>query len=159
MSPVFTFDVSVIVFLIGSGACELDGLLAFEEVVIEETVEELPAVIKVNAEDGKRQRIFHIFDFPCDFTESFAVGGPLFGPAGGDVDGIGGEGVGAFESGTAVNNGIGFKESGSKFVPLPCFDGDVVFEKESWFCGASAFASVEMFDRLEKSVDSGRRDL
>ena len=82
----------------------------------------------------------------------------MFGPAGGDVDGIGGKGVGSFESGAAVSYGIGFKESWPEFVPLPCLDRDVVFEKESGFCGAPSFAPIEMFDGLEKPVDGRRRD-
>ena len=159
MGPVFTFDMGVVIFLVGPCACELDGFFAFEEVVEEESVEELSAVIEIDTEDNEGQGIFHIFNLSGDLAESLAVGGSLFGPTGGDVDGIGGEGVGAFEGGTAVGDGVCFQESGSKFVPLPCFNGDVMLEKEPWFSGASAFASVEMFDGLEKSIDGWRRDL
>jgi len=146
VGPVFSFDVGVVVFLIFPGACELDWFFTFEEVVEEKAVKELPAVIKVDAEDGERQGIFHIFDFSSNFAESFAVGGTLFSPSGGDVDGIGSEGVVAVYRASTVSDGVGFKESGSEFVPLSCFDGDVVFEKESWFCGAPSFASIEVFN-------------
>ena len=156
MGPVFPFDVSIIVFLIFSGAGELDGFFTFEEVIVEETVEEFTAVIEIDAADGKRQGIFHIFDFPRNFAKTLAVGGTLFSPARGNVDGIGGKGVVAFDGGAAVSDGICFKEPGLEFIPLPCFDGDVVFEQESGFGGALSFAAVETLYGFEKAVD-GRR--
>ncbi len=33
VSPVFTFDVSVIVFLVFSGSSELDGIISFAEII------------------------------------------------------------------------------------------------------------------------------
>ena len=118
----------VVVFLVFSGASELDGFVSFPEIVEEEMIDKFSSVVKVNAEDRKRQGIFHIFDLPCNFAKAFAVGGALLGPTRGNVDGIGGKGVVAFESGAAVSDSVGFKESGPEFVPLPCFDGDVALE-------------------------------
>lgn len=156
VGPVFSFDVSVVIFLVFSGASELDWFFSFPEIVKEEMIDKFSSVVKVNAEDRKRQGFFHIFDFPCNFAEAFAVGGALLGPARGNVNGIGGKRVGAFEGGTAVSHGVCFKESGPKFVPLPCFDGDVALEKEPGFRGASAFASVEVFDGFEQPVNGWR---
>lgn len=68
MGPVFPFDMSVIVFLVFSGACELDGFVTFFEIVVEEMIEEFAAVIEIDAEDGERQGIFHIFDFASDLA-------------------------------------------------------------------------------------------
>ena len=55
-----------------------------------------------------------------------------------------------------MSHGVCFKESGPEFVPLPCFDGDVALEKEAGFRGASAFASVEVFDGFEQPVNGWR---
>ena len=156
VGPVFPFDVGVVVFLVFSGASELDGFVSFPEIVEEEMIDKFSSVVKVNAEDRKRQGIFHIFDLPGDFAKSFAVGGTLLGPSRGNVDGIGGKGVVAFKGSAAVSDSVGFKESGSKFIPLVCFDGNVAFEKEPGFRGASAFAAVEVFDGFEQPVNSRR---
>ena len=159
MGPVFTFDVGIVVFLVFSGASELDGFIALLKVIEEKAVDEFAAVIEIDAEDNERQGIFHIFDLLRDFTETFAVGGSLFGPAGGNVDGIGGNGVMAFYGAAAVGDGVCFKKTRFEFIPLFCFDGDVMFEEESWFGGASSFAPVEPLDGFEKTVDGGRGDL
>jgi len=68
-------------------------------------------------------------------AESFAERGTLFSPVGGNINGIGGHGIKAFDRSAAVSDGIGFKETGAGFIPLVGFDGDVVFEKKTWFCG------------------------
>ena len=39
---------------------------------------------------------------------------------------------------------VGFEEAGFFLVPLIRFDGDLVSEEKPWFCGASAFAAVNM---------------
>ena len=118
MSPVFSFDVGVVIFLVFSGASELDWFFPFPEIVEEEMIDKFSSVVKVNAEDRKRQGVFHIFDLPGDFAESFAVGGALLGPTCGNVDGIGGKGVVAFDGGAAVSDSVGFKESRPEFVPI-----------------------------------------
>lgn len=158
VGPVFPFDVGVVVFLVFSGASELDGFISFPEIVEEEMIDKFSSVVKVNAEDRKRQGILHIFDFLCDFAEAFAIGGTLLGPARGNVDGIGGKGVVAFDGGAAVSDSVGFKESRPEFVPLPCFDGDVALEKEPGLGGALSFASVETLYGFEKAVDCRGRD-
>ena len=47
MGPVFLFDTSMIVFVIGSGACEADGLISLREVPQEMVVEELGTVVGI----------------------------------------------------------------------------------------------------------------
>ena len=54
MSPVFTFDVSIVVFVIGAGASELDRYFSVEEIAHEGLIEEFIAVVRVKAENGKR---------------------------------------------------------------------------------------------------------
>ena len=82
----------------------------------------------------------------------------MFAPVGGNVDRIGGDGVIAFDGGAAVSHGIGFQEARARLIPLIGFDGDVVFEKESRFCGRSTFAAVQLSDGLESLVDGRGRD-
>ena len=53
MGPVFLFDVGVVVFVVGAGAGELDGLFSLGEVTEEVVVEEFRAVVAVKAEEGK----------------------------------------------------------------------------------------------------------
>jgi hypothetical protein len=53
MSPVFLFDMGVVIFVIGAAAGEVDGLFSLGEVSEEVVVEEFGAVIAVEAEEGK----------------------------------------------------------------------------------------------------------
>jgi hypothetical protein len=57
-----------------------------------------------------------------------------------------------------MSNGVCFKEPGLEFIPLSCFDGDMVFEQESGFGGALSFAAVETLYGFEKAVDGRGRD-
>ena len=54
MGPVFLFDMSVIIFVVGSGASKLDGRFSLREMFEEVIVEELTAVIAIEAEQGER---------------------------------------------------------------------------------------------------------
>ena len=92
VGPVFLFDVSVVLFMVGAAAGELDGLFPLGEVAIEVVVEEFGAVVAVEAEEREGERFFDVFDLGQDVRFTFAPDGSLFGPAGGDinaVDGIG----------------------------------------------------------------------
>jgi hypothetical protein len=50
MGPVFLFDMSVVVFVVGSGASKLDGAFSLCEMFEEVIIEELAAVIGIEAE-------------------------------------------------------------------------------------------------------------
>ena len=50
----------IVVFVIGSAAGELDGLLPVDKMSVEVIVEELTSVIAVEAEDGERE-VFSMF--------------------------------------------------------------------------------------------------
>lgn len=156
MGPVFAFDVCVVVFLVFSGTRKLHRFISFFEIIVEEMVEEFSAIIEIYTEDVKREGVFHIFDLPGNFPETFTVGGTLFCPAGGNVDGIGGKSVDSLDGTSAVSNSVCFKEPGSEFIPLSCFNRDMVFEKETGLGGASSFAAVEVFDGFEDAFDGGR---
>ena len=93
-----------------------------------------------------------------NIAESFAVGGALLAPVGGNVDGIGSDGIMTFCGSAAVSHGIGFQETGARLIPLFSFDGDVVFEKESWFCRTATFAAVQISDGFESLVNGRGRN-
>ena len=59
MGPVFLFDMGVVIFVIGPASGELDGLFSLGEVFEEG---QLMAVIAIEAEDGKREGFFDVFD-------------------------------------------------------------------------------------------------
>ncbi|MBI3312986.1 MAG: hypothetical protein HYZ83_01970 [Candidatus Omnitrophica bacterium] len=55
MSPVFAFDVSVVVGVVRPGAGVLDRDFSVEEITHESLVEKLVAVVAIEAENGERQ--------------------------------------------------------------------------------------------------------
>lgn len=124
MGPVFLFDMGVVFFVVGAGASELDGLGFLGEVAVEVVVEEFGAVVAVEAEEGKGEGGLDLLDLLEDGGFAFSPDGSLFGPAGGDIDGVKGIGEHACEGIAAVGDGIGFEEARAGFIPLVGFDGD-----------------------------------
>lgn len=53
MGPIFTFDMSVVVFVVGTGAGELNGSPAVGEIAVDVFIEKFSAVIAVKTEQGK----------------------------------------------------------------------------------------------------------
>jgi hypothetical protein len=92
MGPVFLFDVSVIVFVVGTASGEPDGLFSLDKVSQEVMVEKLGTVVRIEAEQGEWQGPFDIFDLFQDVRFSFTPDSPLFGPSGGDIDAV--QGIG-----------------------------------------------------------------
>ena len=88
VGPVFLFDVGVVFAVVGAAAGELDGLFFLGEVAVEVVVEEFASVVGVEAEEGERERLFDVVDLFEDGGFAFAPDGSLFGPGGGDIDGI-----------------------------------------------------------------------
>ena len=111
MSPVFLFDVGVVIFVISPASGELDGLFSFGKVSLEVIVEELASIIAIEAEDGEREGFFDVFDLFQYSCFALSPYGTLFGPAGSDIyeiDGIGehtGEGI------ATMSDSIGFEEA------------------------------------------------
>ena len=58
MGPVFVFDMSVVVFVVGTGASKLDGVFSLCEMFEEVIIEELAAIGGIKAEQGKGQGYF-----------------------------------------------------------------------------------------------------
>ena len=158
MGPVFLFDMSVVLFVVGAAAGELDGIGSLVEVTEEVVVEEFGAVIAVEAEEGERERGFDVMDLFQDPGFSFAPDGSLFGPASGDIDGVDGIGEHAGERIAAVGDGVSFEEAGAGFIPLVGFDGDLVPEEGTGFGGRAAPFFVVDASGAEDAVDGGRGD-
>jgi hypothetical protein len=60
----------------------------FEEMIIEE----LAAIVRIQAEQGEGERSFDVFDLLEDVGFSFSPGGSLFRPAGGNINAVNGLG-------------------------------------------------------------------
>jgi hypothetical protein len=103
----------VVIFVIGPASGELDGLFSLGEVFEEGSVEELAAVIAIEAEDGEREGFFDVFDLLKDAGFTRSPYGALFCPAGGDIDEVDGIGVHSGGGIAAMGDGIGFEESRS----------------------------------------------
>jgi hypothetical protein len=82
------------------------------EVAVEVVVKEFRAVVGVEAEEGEGEGGLDILDLLEDGGFAFSPDGSLFGPAGGDIDGVEGIGEHAGEGIAAVGDGIGFEEAG-----------------------------------------------
>ena len=89
-------------------------------------VEKLAAIIAIEAKQGEGQSLFDLFDLFEGVGFPFAPnGGPLFGPAGGNIDAINGIGEHSGEGITAMGDSVGFEEAGLGLVPLIGFDRDL----------------------------------
>jgi hypothetical protein len=53
MGPVFLFDMSVVIFVVGSRASKLDGAFSLCEMFQEVIIEELSAIVAIKAEQGE----------------------------------------------------------------------------------------------------------
>ena len=70
--------------------------------------------------------MFNIFGLFKDALFAFTPDGPLFGPARCQVGVIDGDSILTGDRVVAVVDGVGFKESWDKLVPLICADGDLM---------------------------------
>jgi len=116
----------IVIFVIGSASCELDGLFSFCKVSEEVIIEELTSVITIEAEDRERECSFDVFDLFQDSGFTLSPYGALFGPAGGDIYEVDCIDVHSGGGIAAMSDRIGFKKAGARFVPLVGFDGDLL---------------------------------
>jgi len=125
VSPVFLFDMGVIVFVISAATGKVDGMFSIGEVFEEVVIEEFPSIVAIKAKEGEGQGFFDLFDLIEGIGFAFPPDGALFGPAGGNIDTVDGIGEDAGEGVSAVGDGVGFEEAGFRFVPLVGFDRDL----------------------------------
>lgn len=123
----------------------------------EVVIEELRAVIGIEAQEREREVLFDILDLFQDSLFSLSPDGTLFGPSGGDIDGI--EGIGEHTRGgfTTMGDGISFKEPWSGFIPLVGEDGYLFFQEASRFCCCSSPFVVVDASRCEDTIYGCRR--
>ena len=155
MGPVFLFDVGVVFFVVGAAASKLDGFGALREMAVEVVVKEFGAVVAIEAEEREREKGLDMLDLLEDIGLAFAPDGSLFGPAGGDIDGVEGVGEHAREGIAAVGDGIGFEEAGARLIPLVGLDGDLVAEQGTGFGGRAASFFVVDAGGGKDAVDGG----
>jgi hypothetical protein len=86
---------SVVIFVVGPGASKLDGVFSICEMFEEVIVEELTAIVAIEAEQGEGQRFFDLFDLFEDVSFPFSPDGSLFRPAGGNINAVNGIGEGS----------------------------------------------------------------
>ena len=92
VGPVFLFEMSVVIFVVGARASKLDGVFSLCEVFEEVIIEELAAIIAIEAEQREGQRVFDLFDLFKDIGFAFSPYGSLFRPARGNVNAVNGIG-------------------------------------------------------------------
>ena len=158
VGPVFLFDVSVVIFVVGTGASKLYGALSLCEMSEEVIIKELAAIITIEAEQREGQRFFNVFDLFEDVGFPFSPDGSLFRPAGGNVNAVKGIGEHTGEGLAAMGDGVSFEKTGAGFIPLVGFDRDMFSDQGSRFSGRSAPFFIFDSSGKKESVDGGRRD-
>jgi len=120
-------------------------------------IEELRAVIGIEASEREREVLFDILDLFQDSMFSLSPDGTLFGPSGGDIDGV--EGISEHTRGgfTAMGDSVGFEESRSGFIPRGSLDGDLFFQEASRFCCCPSPFVVVDTGRCKDTVYGCRR--
>ena len=85
VGAVFLLDVGVVVFVIGTGAGDVDGRDAVAPEGEEVPVEELGAVVAVHAQKWEWKAVFHGLKGGSGGVLTFVPGGLLLGPTGANV--------------------------------------------------------------------------
>ena len=133
MSPVFSFDMGVIIFLVFSGTRVLDRATTMGPVFEEWPIEELSSVVTIKTTDFERERLLNGFKCTDDTLFAFAPDRSLFGPSCCDIDRIDGINEVAGSRSATVGNSVSFKEARSRLIPLVGFDGDMLFQERARF--------------------------
>ena len=126
VGPVFLFDMSVVIFLVRPGASEIHGAVSIGKIADEMVVEELGAVITIEGQQWKGQRVFNVRHFFEDITRAFVPHGTAFGPGGMDIGHDKAPGEIARKAVAAVSDSIGFHETRAGDVPVVGTDRDLV---------------------------------
>ncbi len=133
------------------------GVVIFVVGSAEVVIEELRAVIGIEAPEREREVLFDIFDLFQDTSFPLSPNGTLFGPSGGDINGVDGIDEHTRDGFTAMGDGIGFEESRSGFIPLVGLDGYLFFQEASRFCCCPTPLVVVDTSRCEDPVYGCRR--
>ncbi len=148
MGPVFLFDMGVVVLVICAASSKTDGAFSVLEVSQEVVVEELRAVIAVEAQQRERQGLFDVTYLPEHIGFAPSPDRALFGPTGGDIHTVNGVCELAGHAGAAVGHRIGFDKPGTSLIPL--VNGDLVAQQGAGFGCRTAAPGIANARGLEK---------
>lgn len=150
--PVFLFDVSAIVFVVGTGTGELSGGRPVGQIPVQMVIQEFGTIIAIKAEHGKRQPGFNILDLRRHAECTFIPGGAILGPAGQDIghgqtpDEITGQRV------AAVGHRIGFHEAWLGDIPMLGANASLVFEQGARLGAAQLWVDWARTGRISRSI-------
>ena len=106
-------------------------------------VEELGAVVTIEAFEWECERGLDVFDLFDDAGSAVIPCGSTFGPSGMDIgegetpDEITGQGV------AAVGDSVSLDEAGLRDIPVVCADGNLIAQQAARFGGTEAPATSE----------------
>ena len=121
-------------------------------------IEELASIVAIKAKQGKGQSLFDLFDLFEGIGFPFAPDGPLFSPAGSNVDAVDGIGEHAREGVSAMGDGVGLEKARFGLIPLMGFDRDLSSQEGTGFGCGPTMLSVLASGGAEETVDGGGRD-
>ncbi len=127
--PVLLFDMGVVILVIGPRARDLHGALAVLEVVDQMPVQELAAIITIEAPQQEGQSRLDGDELSQDVGLAFAPDRALLRPAGGEIGRVDGVDELAAHRGAAVRDRIGFQEAGPRLISLVGADRNLVAQQ------------------------------
>jgi hypothetical protein len=133
--------VGVVVLLVRAAAGELDPVLV--AVAVELGVDELGAVVRVDALQAERQGLADLVEGALHAALALAQDGARFGPGGLDVDDVQGVGELASGRGAAMGDEIELGEAGDGDIPVIGLQGNVVLEEGAGL-GAAVAPGLEV---------------
>jgi hypothetical protein len=125
VGPIFLFDVGIVIFVMGAATGELNGVCPFGKMSEEVIIQEFGSIIAIEPQQGEGKRFFDLLDLFEDPCFSLSPDRSLFSPVGGNIDAANRIGQHPEEGFTAMGDGVGFEETGTGFVPLVGFNGDL----------------------------------
>lgn len=151
---VFLFDVAVIVFAVGTTAGEGDVFML--AVLPEVFVNELAAIVAVNAQEGKREVGAACGDGLKHVAPGLVFRDSRFGPGGGDIGKGQGEGEDAVGTSAVMTDKISLAEARADIVPVgKCPDRDVMLQQRSRMGERASFESTLALGLGQDPIDRG----
>jgi len=156
VGPVLLLDVSVVVLFVGTAARELDVMRL--AVAPEMRMEELAAVVGVDAAQRERQRPAHLVESVADRLLALAEQGSRLSPGGVDVGEV--ERMAEVTGGrrAGVGDQIDLPEAGFLHVPAAGLDGDMVLQQDTGLGASIETTAQGALVSRQAIVDGARAD-
>ena len=132
MSPVLLFNIGVVVFMIWTGTGKLDGGLAIAEIAPEVVIEELAAIIDMEAQNREGQMGFDICNSLGDVGVAFVPDGACFRPLAENISQGNAPDEVAFNGIAAVGDRVSLDEARANDIVMGGADGNLQFETMPW---------------------------